>query len=161
MHVLGFPADESLIDFDLTGERQHVTFHRGAPSVTHEPASAVIGAGILAEDDAVNLESADSLLAGQDQEGDLEPECQRNLGVLKNGVRDDAKFVAIATAAIVVSAAPSERLASDGVDLLFPVAARAAHAIGPAVSHEKGFAVLVSPKAPIEGGDGFHESNIA
>src|SRR5208337_1873007 len=97
--VVRLAADISFVNFDLASER-NVTLHRGAPAMTDVPASAPVGARVFAEHHAPHLKRAKTLLRGHHQEADFEPEFERNLGVLKDRVRDHAKSVAVAPAAI-------------------------------------------------------------
>ena len=48
-------ADPCFIDFDFTLKLLDSTTHRAAQAMTHEPASAVVGAGVFAEYRAMNL----------------------------------------------------------------------------------------------------------
>ena len=81
----------------------------------------------------VNLQGADTLLAGQDQVDDLEPCVQTDVGVLKHRAGDDREAVTASLGAL--SALPSERTVGDRRDLRV-AAARALDAIGPAAIPE-------------------------
>jgi len=104
MPVSVFPADPCFIGFNNALKLIDAAAHRATEPMTHEPACSIVGAGIFAEHGTMNLESADPFLAGQHQVRNAKPNIERNLGVLKDRVRDDGEPIPAVLAA-------SERLA--------------------------------------------------
>jgi hypothetical protein len=68
----------------------------------------IVGAGVLAEDDPMNLQGTDSLFAHQHQVSNLEPEFQGLFGILENGLRDNREAVTVLATAILGLTDPSE-----------------------------------------------------
>jgi hypothetical protein len=156
MHVVGLSANEGFIHFDDSSERHYVALHGSAPTLTHIPSGPVIVAGVLAIDDAMDLKSAHPFLRNKNEIGDAEPYDQRDLGIFKDCVSGDAEVVPVASATISIPAAPSVGFSSNGSDLFFPIAARAAHASPPALRNEKIAASLFSREASVESTQCFH-----
>jgi hypothetical protein len=111
-----------------------VVLHRGTDALAHIPSRSIITATNL----AMNLKRADSFFGLAHQIDDLEPGGQRVIGVLKNRFGDDAKAITVAPATILVLTDPMERPRLERVDL-FALAARTAHAVGPAHIAEQAF----------------------
>src|SRR5947208_11258393 len=144
--VFFFSADESFIYFNFSTQGNKITFHRRSPSHAHIPACVIVRAGIVAEDYAVNLQGADSFFADKHQITNLEPKIQRYLCILKNGVSDDRKAVAIASATISILANPVKRPGFQFVYFLASIAARAMNPVGPTHISEKLIAGLLRPE---------------
>ena len=90
MPVLGFAADERLIDFNNAHQLlKAFVSHPSADTVAHAP-RGFVGAG---PDHAMDLKGADTLLAGQDHVDDAEPDPERVFGVLEDGPGDHRKAV--------------------------------------------------------------------
>lgn len=155
MFEMLFPAYVSFIDFHFSGKFQSITLHGRSPAVTHIPTGMVVGAGILTEDNPVDLQGADALLAHEHQVSDLEPKFQGYLCILKNGVSDNGEAITIPTAAIVVLAEPVKRSRLESIDF-FTVAARTANAARPAHISEKLPARLLGRELPVKGIYCFH-----
>ena len=137
VHVVCFSADESFVHFYFASQRHHVAFHRGAPPLTDIPSGPVVVAGVLAEHHAMDLQRAHPFLRGQNQIRDLEPDDQRDLGIFKNCVSGDAEVVTVAPTTVGIAAAPAIGLPSNRGDPFLSIAARASHAIGPALGGEE------------------------
>jgi hypothetical protein len=153
-----FPANVSFVKFDFAGEFQGFALHSSAPAVTHIPACMVVGAGVFAEDDTMNLQGADSLFADQHQVSHLEPEFQRDFCILKNGVSDYGESVAIAPTTIGILANPIEGASFQRIDFLALITAWATDFIRPSHVGEKLSASLFGGELGIKGINCFHAS---
>ncbi len=83
--------------------------------------------------EALNLEGAHSLLAGEHQMSDAEPVAEGLFGVLKDRARDGGKAIAVR---IALAALPMKRLVAGGVVQVRIATARAMNALRPAAGHE-------------------------
>jgi len=136
--ILFLTADKGLVYFYFTVKLDSITAHRRTPAVAHIPSGVVVRAGIFAKDNTVDLQGANPLLSDEHQISDLEPEFQRNFGILKNGVGKDGKAVSVPTATINVLAQPMVRPRFERINLLRGIATRAMdNPIRPAHVHQE------------------------
>src|SRR5712691_9600989 len=162
MPVFVLPAYVSFIYLYLAHELLKLLIrHGGAPAVTHIPTGAVVRAGLFAKDHAMNLQGAYALLRHQDQIPDFEPQLQGNLGILEDGVRNDAEAVAVLSSARCILTNPMVGSGFEGIDFLAVLTPGAGHALWPAQVHEKLLTGFVVWELPIEGIYGLHDSYIA
>lgn len=150
MSVVPFAAEESFVNFDLAREGDRIAFHRGPPAMADVPASAPVSTGVFTEHHAPYLKRAKTLLCGHHQEADFEPEFERNLGVLKDRVRDHAEAIAVTTTAIFVLARPMKGPRLESVHAFLAMTARAFDAIGPTLVSQILLARLIGRKHPVE-----------
>jgi len=145
--VVGLAADEGFIDFDHATKLVKILFdQRGANAMAHIPSGLV-----RAETDvAMDLASAHSLPAGQQQMYDAIPNPQIDVGILKNGSGDVRKAVAAGAA---IRTLPFEL---HGLEFVRPVraTARANDAVWPAPGDEVGVAGILIREGRLELGDG-------
>jgi hypothetical protein len=159
--VLFLTTDKSLIDFDFASEgRNVIALHGCAPAHAHIPTSAIVRAGIFTEDHAMNLQRANALLANEHEIADLEPKFQRFFGILKNGVSENRKAVAILTAATGRLAEPVKRASLKSINA-FVATARTVNASWPAHFNQELFARLFGRKLLVKGINCFHGSKVA
>ena len=94
MAILVLAADVRFVNFNFALKLIDAATHRATEPMAHEPACAVIGAGVFAKHGTMNLKRADALLCGQHQVGNAKPDVERNLRVLKDRVRDHGEPIA-------------------------------------------------------------------
>ena len=129
MAVLILAADIGLIYFDFAHElAKSAVLHRRTDAMAHIPGCAVVSAPDL----AMNLQGTDTLLALRHQVNNLEPGPERIVGILEHGSRDYREAVAVPSAAIFVLTYPVKWAGFERIDFC-AMAARALHAIGPAL----------------------------
>ena len=116
--------------------------------------------GILAEDNPVNLQGRDTLFAHKNQIADLEPQFERNLGVLKDRAGNHREPVSISTATIFILAKPMKRPRRKSVNFLLGIAARASHASRPTLFNQVLFAGLFAGEPRIKGINCFHTPKV-
>lgn len=156
------PADVGLVYLYLATKKLYgLAVHGCSPAVAHIPTCPVVGTGVLAENDAVNLQGADAFLCGEHQIAYPEPDLQGNLGVLENGSSQNRKAIPAVPAAILVLANPMKRAGLQAVDLFRGVAARTAHAFGPAHINQELLARLFGRELSVKAIKCFHETNVA
>ena len=144
--VLFLAANIGFVNFDFAHQlRESFILHRGADALTHEPSRPVIAA----TDHPMDLQSADTLLALTHQVDDLEPDCQRVVGILENRLSDDAESITIAPAAILVLADPVEGFGLKQIDRGV-LAARTLDAIGPTHIAEQSLTGIFTRKIPLQ-----------
>ena len=153
-------ANEGFVNFDFASKRcDKITLHGRTPAHAHIPASVVVGAGIFAKNDAVNLQCADALLADQHQIANLKPKFQRLFGVLKNCMGEHGKTIAVSSAAIFILAEPMKRSSRKRIDVGI-AATRASRAIRPAHFGQELAARKFVGELSVEGIDCFHTTNV-
>jgi hypothetical protein len=109
--ILKLSADIRLVYPNFAHELwESAVLHGGADTMAHIPGRPVGPAS----DDALNLQGANPLLAGQDQVDYLKPCPQGVVRVLKDSLTDHRKAVAVALAARLPFADPVKRTALDG-----------------------------------------------
>jgi hypothetical protein len=139
MLVALFPADKSLIDFDLTHQFwKGFILHCCPDAMAHKPRRPIITAADLAMD----LKRADAFLGLAHQIDDLEPSPERVVGILEYRLCDDAEAVAVTSAAILVLADPVEGARLQRIDL-GALTSRTLHAVRPAHIAEKRLAGII------------------
>src|SRR5262249_22985248 len=95
------------------------------------------------------------------QIANLEPNAQRDLGILKNGMRSHRESIAFATTAVFIATGPMERPRLQRIDFFSGSATRATHAIGPALLDDVFFARIAIRTGPVELLEGHHVRNIS
>ena len=167
--ILGFAANISFVNLDFASQRQNVAFHRGAPAHAHKPRCVVIVRGIFTEDHAMDLQGADSLLRGQNQERDFEPKFERNLGIFKDRASQNGEAIAVLLVAsylltiwidalIAALAQVVERASRQRVSVA--AASRTGGTLGPTHLREEPLAVVVSLKLFVESIYRLHALNL-
>jgi hypothetical protein len=137
MAVLVFSADVSFVNLDNAHQLLKVGIvHRSPKPMAHVPSRPVIAAPDL----ALDLESADTLLAIQHLPENLEPDSQGIFGVLEDGIDCDREPIGRLTAQF---ADPIERFPIELADLRVTASRTLHHAIWPPMVHEELFARFV------------------
>ena len=137
MAILVLAADVGFIYFNFAGKGSYIiALHGSSPAMAHIPACAVVRAGVLTKNHAVDLQGADSFLAGQHQVSDLKPKLERDFGVLEDRMRDDREAIAITPATVGGLANPIERASLESVDFI-TVTARTADTVRPSHINEE------------------------
>lgn len=132
MAIAVFAANICLINFNNAKKLlELVVVHGGADAGTHIPDGFV--AGLVVKDHALDLQGAHAFLRVKHHEGDLKPNLQGILCILKDRATDNAKTITFLGA---LMALPMVGLMLECVDFLIP-AARAAYAIRPAMFDQK------------------------
>jgi len=126
--VLILAADVGLVYLDFAHELgKAAVLHGGPDPVAHIPGRFIGPAADL----PLNLQGADALLALGHEVNHLEPDAKVVVGVLKDGLSDDAEPITVSSTAILALAHPMKRLGLQLVD--FGIAApRTLNAIRPA-----------------------------
>ena len=146
MAILVFTAHIGFVHFDDTHELLKIRImHRGAQAVAHEPCCS-IRAGA---DHSMNLQCADTFLAGQHQVQDFEPDEKLIVGILENGSNVQREAIGKRTAFVAL---PRPRAL--GLVKLLIAATRASRTSGPAALHEIALAGIFVGKKPIKVGNG-------
>jgi hypothetical protein len=145
MSVLGFAADERFVNFNNAAKLGLRFDQSGADFVAHGMRRAVRAEA----HDALDLEGANSLLAGQHQMDDAKPFAKRLVRVLKNGARDVREAIAIHLARFALPMKAGRQRVDLGI-----AATRAVNAVRPASRHEIGAARLLVNKRRFELSDG-------
>ena len=160
MLIVFFATNKGFVYFNFAGKWAYiVALHRSTPAHTHIPASAVVRAGVFTEDDAVNLQGTDPLLADQHEIANLEPNFERFFGILKDCAGENRKAITVLAAATNSFAAPVKRASLQGVDMRVATA-RATHTFRPAHFHQELAAREFIWKLFIEGINCFHASKV-
>src|SRR5665811_1133398 len=133
MTILGFSADESLINLDDATKFSNVLHKSGSDLVAHEPCGFIRTEAHVAAD----LQSAHFLLTGEHQVDDLEPVAEIDFGVLENGPRYVREAIRCVRGALV--ALPVEGVAFQLAGVRSPTA-WAMHALRPSFSDQIGTA---------------------
>ncbi len=139
MLILGFAADERLIDFDNIAKLIEIVLDESSvDTVAHIP-SGLIG---TETEMAMNLPCAYTLLAGQQKVDDLKPTPEIDIGILENRSGNIGEPIAAGAA---IRALPFE---FHGLEFVGPVrtTARAVNAFGPSASYEIGVASILVRK---------------
>ena len=118
--------------------------------MTHIPTGTIVRGGIFAEDDAMNLQRADTFLAGEHHVNDAEPVAKRLVGVFEDGSDEMREAIRPALPAVRAFPLPFHRF--EGICLDTP-AARADDTLGPAVSDEVRATGIFMRERPFELGD--------
>lgn len=145
--VLGLAADEGFVHFNNADELAEVLILQGdSDLVAHQPRGFVGTEAHI----SLNLQGADTLLAGQHQVNNAEPFAQVFVGVLEDRADQHGEAVPLRGA---VMALPMERPAVEFVDVLM-IAAWAVNTTGPAMIYEVGFAGFLVREHGLELGNG-------
>jgi hypothetical protein len=147
--VLLLAADLGFIDLDNAHQLPEVRIaESGAEPMAHIE-SRPVGTCL---DGPMNLECADSLLAGQNQEQNPEPSAHGNLGILENRPDEHREAVSVALDAFGIPAfpLPSLLLALERIDLFAASATRTYNTLGPALVHQVGAAGIFVGKHPLK-----------
>ena len=140
--VLFFSAHEGLVYLDDAHELlKFGIVHRGPQPMTHKPCGAV-GTGT---DHPMDLQGTDTLLAGQHQVENLEPDQERVIRILENRARDEREAICVGATLV---AFPSPRALS--LIYLLVIAARATDSVRPAMLHQVALAGIFVWKEPIK-----------
>ena len=130
MPVLSLPADECLIDLDNAGELFEILVsERDAYAMAHGPCGFVAAEA----DEAIDLQGAHTLLAGQHQVNDAKPVFERLVGVLEDRPGNVREAIAGLTRAFV--ALPMVRVVLER-GRIFSATARAANAFRPTLADQ-------------------------
>jgi hypothetical protein len=144
--VLLLAADLGLVNLDNAHQLPEVRVtESGAEPMAHIE-SRPVGTCL---DSPVNLECADSLLAGQNQEQNPEPSAHGNLGILEDRADEYREAVGVSAPTFRIRALPFPRL-RDVVDVIWLAAARAYNALRPALIHKVGATRIFVGKHPLE-----------
>src|SRR5665811_2263910 len=143
MTILGFSADESLINLDDATKFSNVLHKSGSDLVAHEPCGFIRTEAHVAAD----LQSAHSLLTGEHQVDDLEPVAEIDFGVLENGPRYVREAIGRVRGTSI--AMPFEGHRTDGKDPHIATA-RAMHTLGPSLANQIGAAGFLIRERLIE-----------
>ena len=145
MLVVPLAAKETFVNFNDPAKLGFRLNERGADFMAHGMRRAVAAEA----HDALNLEGANSLLAGQHQMGNAEPVAERLIRVLKDGASNVRKAIAVNLASLALPViARCQR-----VNLLIATA-RAANAIRPAPRDQVAAAIFLIGKRRFELSDG-------
>src|SRR5581483_1402406 len=136
--VLRLAADERLIDFHNTHELLKLGVHHGAADFVAHAQGRLVGAETHIP---LNLQCANTFLAGQHQVNDAEPFAQALIGVLEDGSHKHGEAVGATLAA--VRAFPLEGHGGQLVDTHRGAPRAADHSIRPAVIPQEGFARII------------------
>jgi hypothetical protein len=147
MPVLGFAADEGFVNFHNAAKLGFRFDQSRADFVAHGMRRTVAAEA----HDTLNLEGANSLLAGQHQMGDAEPLAERLVRVLKDRARDMREAITRVRSALV--ALPLEGHRPDRKDLWIATA-RANHPIRPAPRYQVRLASIFVRERRFELSDG-------
>jgi hypothetical protein len=171
MAVAVLSTDIGFVDFDYAHKLAELGIGKsGSEPMADEPRGAVR----TGTDHPVDLQSADSLLAGQHQVENLEPDQQPIVRVLENRVDGDGEPIRRTVGLPAVGALPMEGPRLAGVHFFVP-ASRATDALGPTLVAEIRLAGILIGKHPVESRKGqltgelrfvfvavlVHETNIA
>ena len=98
---------KGFIHFDFSDELlKFLILHGGTPAMAHIPTGTAVGAGGFTKDVPMHLQGAHTFLGYQHQIPHLEPRLQGNLGVLKDGMRNDTEAIPILSPARGILADP-------------------------------------------------------
>jgi len=140
MFVLVLPADVGFVHLDDASELVRLVFAEASADTVAHIERGFVGAEAH---DALNLQCADTLLAGQHHMDDPEPVAEGLIRVLEDRPYQNGEPIAARLGAL--AALPMEGPIGHGINVNIP-ASRAMDALGPATGDEVAFAIVIRGK---------------